>query len=334
MELSVAASARVLGRFAAGPGSHVAQGAILRGSHGGVRLGAGSAVLENCVFVDTPTHACTIGERTVFGHRAVVVGATIGDLCEIGNGAIIGEGAQLGDRCFLGEGTLVPAGTAVPDDSVLVGRPARRIRTANSGDIERLLMLRGGNLEVPAAGTHDHPPTTTAHGDHTMGQLYAYRDKTPAIGTGTVLFDSAEVTGDVIIGDDCIIGAGVKIVGDSHGPVRIGDRVQILENTVLHLLPDNELVIGDDVHIGPAAMIHGCHIGAGSVIDAAAIICDGVVLGHECHVTTGSLVPQRAEHPARTRLEGFPAKPTTLDAAPSAPGWAIDPDDLPRRVLP
>ena len=96
-----------------------------------------------------------------------------------------------------------------------------------------------------------------------MGQLYAYRDKTPRIADSAVLFDSAEITGDVVVGEGSIIGAGVKIIGDSHGPVRIGARVQILENTVLHLLPDNELVVEDDVVIGPGAMIHGCHLGAG-----------------------------------------------------------------------
>ena len=68
-----------------------------------------------------------------------------------------------------------------------------------------------------------------------MGTLYAYRDKEPVLGAGTVLFDSAEITGDVVVGEDSLIGAGVKIIGDSHGPVRIGSRVQILENAVLHL---------------------------------------------------------------------------------------------------
>lgn len=68
-----------------------------------------------------------------------------------------------------------------------------------------------------------------------MGTLYAYGDTTPTIGAGTLLFDSAEITGDVTVGTECVIGAGVKIIGDSHGPVRIGSRVQILENAVLHL---------------------------------------------------------------------------------------------------
>ena len=51
--------------------------------------------------------ATTVGRRTVFGHRCLIVGATIGDLCEIGNASILMPGATLGRRVFLGEGTLV-----------------------------------------------------------------------------------------------------------------------------------------------------------------------------------------------------------------------------------
>ena len=58
-----------------------------------------------------------------------------------------------------------------------------------------------------------------------MGRLYAYRDKIPRIADTAVLFDSAEITGDVVVGEGSIIGAGVKIIGDCHGPVRIGARV-------------------------------------------------------------------------------------------------------------
>src|SRR5205823_840730 len=104
-----------------------------------------------------------------------------------------------------------------------------------------------------------------------MGQLYDYRGITPTIAASTVLFPTAEITGDVVIGERSIIGAGVKIIGDSHGPVRIGDDVQILENTVLHLLPDNDLVIDDGATVGPGAMIHGCRIGAGTVVEPGAI---------------------------------------------------------------
>jgi carbonic anhydrase/acetyltransferase-like protein (isoleucine patch superfamily) len=160
-----------------------------------------------------------------------------------------------------------------------------------------------------------------------MGTLYAYGDKTPTIGAGTLLFDSAEITGDVVVGQDSLIGAGVKIIGDSHGPVRIGSRVQILENAVLHLLPDNALVIDDDVIIGPGAMIHGCHIGRGSVIEPAAIICDWSSVGAESLVRAGACVKQRDRFGDRSVLDGFPARLVdTLTAPPAQPGWMLPPD--------
>jgi carbonic anhydrase/acetyltransferase-like protein (isoleucine patch superfamily) len=145
-----------------------------------------------------------------------------------------------------------------------------------------------------------------------------------------VLFDAAEITGDVVVGDNSIIGAGVKIIGDSHGPVRIGARVEILENTVLHLLPDTELVVEDDVVIGPGAMIHGCHLGAGTVVEPAAIVCDFRRVGAGSIIRAGACVKQRARFGARAVLDEFPAGQVgSLDAAPSRPAWAFDLDDLP-----
>ena len=177
-----------------------------------------------------------------------MIGATVGDLCEIGNASKLMPGARLGDRVFLGEGTLVPAGMTLPSDVVAVGRPARIIRTASADDLARLLALRDGDLSVP-------PPTAITVEDTqetiTMGQLYEYRGIVPSIAASAALFPTAEITGDVVVGERTIIGAGVKIIGDSHGPVRIGNDVQILENTVLHLLPDNDLIIDDGVIIGP-----------------------------------------------------------------------------------
>ena len=71
----------------------------------------------------------------MFGHRCIVVGAAVGDLCEIGNASVLVPGARLGDRVFLGEGTLVPTGMSLPDDVVALGRPARVVRTASADDL-------------------------------------------------------------------------------------------------------------------------------------------------------------------------------------------------------
>src|SRR3954470_339115 len=319
----IADSATLLGRMQVGAGAILAQGVVVRARQESVSIGNHSAVLENGVVIGTPAHPVRIGQRTVFGHRALIVGATVGNLCEIGNGAILLPGAQIGDGSILGEGTLVPAGAVIPPSAVLVGRPPHVIRSASDADRERLAVLREHQTDLTDYPGHRRTAALQA-GAH-MGTLYAYRDKQPVLGAGTALFDSAELTGDIVVGEDTLIGAGVKIIGDSHGPVRIGSRVQILENAVLHLLPDNELIVEDDVVIGPGAMIHGCHIGRGSVVEPSAIVCDWSRVGEESVVRAGACVKQRARFDDLAVLDGFPAHQVgTLDAAPPRPAWAFD----------
>ena len=209
----------------------------------------------------------------------------------------------------------------------MVGRPARIVRSATADDIRRLTALREGDLSVP-------PPTAITIENRQeaipMGQLYAYRDTLPTVAASATLFPTAEITGDVVVGERTIIGAGVKIIGDSHGPVRIGDDVQILENTVLHLLPDNDLIIHDGAIIGPGAMIHGCRIGAGSVVEPGAIVCDHSVLGPGCVVRAGAVVKQRSRFAAGAEIDGFPAVDVGRISVPAPlPTWAWHPDDLP-----
>jgi carbonic anhydrase/acetyltransferase-like protein (isoleucine patch superfamily) len=216
----IARSVVVLGEVHVGAGAILAQGLVVRSHGAAVSIGNYSAILENGVVIGTLAHPVRVGQRTVFGHRATIVGATIGDLCEIGNGAILMPGSRLGSGCILGEGTLVPPDTVIAAGSVLVGRPPHVIRSATDADRERLAVLRQHQTNLT-----DYPGTVVPgpmRAGERMGTLYAYRDKTPSIGAGTLLFDSAEITGDVAIGKDSLIGAGVKIIGDSHGPVRIG----------------------------------------------------------------------------------------------------------------
>jgi carbonic anhydrase/acetyltransferase-like protein (isoleucine patch superfamily) len=319
----VAGSAVVLGNARLGEGSLLAQGAVVRSRGSTVEIGTGSVVLENSVVIGSPTHPTTIGRRCAFGHRSLVVGATVGDLCEIGNASILMPGARIGDRVSLGEGTVVPAGMSLPDDVVAVGRPARIVRTASSEDMRRLSDLRGGDLSIPP---HTAITVEATQENRAMGQLYAYRGIVPSVAASATLFASAEITGDVVVGERTIIGAGVKIIGDSHGPVRIGNDVQILENTVLHLLPDNDLIIDNGAIIGPGSMIHGCRIGAGSVIEPGAIVCDHSVLGEGCVVRAGAVVKQRSRFDAGAEIDGFPAVEVGhMSALPEVPAWAWQP---------
>src|SRR6185312_6561073 len=176
----IARSAVILGEVHVGAGAILAQGLVVRAHGAAVSMGNYSAILENGVVIGTPDHPVRVGQRTVFGHRATIVGATIGDLCEIGNGAILMPGARLGNGCILGEGTLVPPNTVIPDDAVLVGRPPHVIRSATDADRERLAVLRQHQTNLTDyAGTVVHGSTNAGE---LMGTLYAYRDKTPSIG--------------------------------------------------------------------------------------------------------------------------------------------------------
>ena len=181
----VAHSAVVTGTARLGEGSLLAEGAVIR-SHGtGVEVGTGSAVLENSVVVGTTGIPTIIGRRTVFGHRCLVIGAAVGDLCEIGNASILMPGAVVGSRVFLGEGTLVPAGTTLPSDVVAVGRPARIVRSASDDDLVRLATLRGGDLSLPAPTATTIQPTQERTA---MGQLYEYRGILPVVAASAALF--------------------------------------------------------------------------------------------------------------------------------------------------
>lgn len=326
--MKIARSAVIIGTARLADDAIVAQGAVIRSLLGSVEIGSGSVVLENSVAIGSPTMSVKVGRRTAFGHRCLIIGATVGNLCEIGNASILMPGATIGDRVFLGEGTVVPTGMALPNDVVAVGRPARIVRSASADDYARLTELRGGDF---ALGTSSFIIVNTKQEALPMGQYYEYQGIVPTIAESATVFPTAEITGDVVIGERTVIAPGVKIIGDSHGPVRIGNDVQILENAVLHLLPHNDLVIDDAVIVGPGAMIHGCRIGSGSVIEPGAIVSDFSQLGENCVVRAGAVVKQRSKFPAGSEIDGFPAVMTSqLAEAPVVPGWALRAEEFPR----
>ena len=318
----ISPSARIIGQVEKGEGCYLAPGVVIRSNHiEGVTLGDNAWILENSVIIGSKEMPTKIGSRTVLGHKSLVVGATIGSWCEIGNNVIIGSGAKIGNWCIFGEGTLIPEGMEIPAESVVVGRPGKIVRKLRVEDREMIERLRVNNL----AENHKNLIGQDAERKvENMALIYSYKDKIPQIGEGCFLFATAEITGDVHIGENTIIGAGVKIIGDAHGPVRIGKNVQILENTVLHLLPENQLIIGDNVIIGPGAMIHGCELGEGTIIEGGAIICDYSKLGRNCLVKAGTLVKQRSTFPENSVLEGFPATIIkTLEEMQPLPSWSF-----------
>ena len=100
----------------------------------------------------------------------------------------------------------------------------------------------------------------------------------PVIGERAFLAETATIIGTVEIGDDCSIWYGAVLRGDV-GAIRIGNRVNIQDNAVLHATYEqSECIIGDDVSIGHGANVHGCIIGNDVIIGMGAIVMDNTIV--------------------------------------------------------
>lgn len=121
----IAPNATIVGDVVLGENVSIWYGAVLRGDSGRITVGAGSNIQDNCVLHEKTT----IGRSCTVGHSAIVHGCTIGDGCLIGMGSIILDGAVLGEGCLVGAGAVVTGKTNAPAGSVLLGSPAKVVKT-------------------------------------------------------------------------------------------------------------------------------------------------------------------------------------------------------------
>ena len=135
----VAPSADLIGDVRLGARSSVWFGAVIRADNTPIVLGAESNFQDAAVGHSDPGAPLTIGARVTVGHQAVLHGCTIGDEALIGMGARILNGAVIGPRCIVGAGALVTEGKSFEEGSLIVGSPARAIRTL---DDDTFAMLR------------------------------------------------------------------------------------------------------------------------------------------------------------------------------------------------
>ena len=128
----IAPNATVVGEVSLAKDVNVWYGAVLRGDCGKITVGEGTNIQDNAVVHDETT----IGKFCTVGHTAIIHGCTIGDNCLIGMGAIVLSGAELGDGCLVGAGALVTGKTKAPAGSILLGSPAKVVKTITQEQLE------------------------------------------------------------------------------------------------------------------------------------------------------------------------------------------------------
>lgn len=143
-----------------------------------------------------------------------------------------------------------------------------------------------------------------------------FRGVLPRIHPSAFVDQSAQVIGDVEIGEESGIWMNVVIRGDVNY-IRIGHRSNIQDLTMVHVMTGTHpTVVGNDVTVGHSALLHGCTIGDTCLIGMGAQLMNGATVGDECIVAAGSLLTEGLVVPPRSLVMGRPArvKRTLTDA--------------------
>jgi len=131
-------AAHVIGNVTLGARVSVWPTAVLRGDRDAIVIGEESNVQDGTVVHVDPGVPCTIGRRVAIGHRAIVHGATVGDDCLIGMGAILLNRVRVGHGSIVGAGAVCREGMEIPPNSLVVGVPAKVIRETTDAERERI----------------------------------------------------------------------------------------------------------------------------------------------------------------------------------------------------
>jgi carbonic anhydrase/acetyltransferase-like protein (isoleucine patch superfamily) len=140
-EYWVAETATLIGRVRLKRQTSVWFGAVLRGDNEWIELGERSQIQDNATLHTDPGFPMTIGANCVIGHNVILHGCIVGDDSLVGMGAIMMNGSRIGSNCIVGAGAVITEGKVLPDNSLIVGAPARVIRSL---DDEAREMIRDG----------------------------------------------------------------------------------------------------------------------------------------------------------------------------------------------
>ena len=138
--------------------------------------------------------------------------------------------------------------------------------------------------------------------------LRPFRDVLPRVHPTAFIDDSAQVIGDVEIGEESSVWMAVVIRGDVHR-IRVGRRSNIQDGTVVHVMNrTHPTTVGDNVTVGHGALLHGCTIDDRGLIGMGAILLNGAHVGTGSIVAAGTLVVEEMKVPPRSLVMGSPGK--------------------------
>ena len=137
--------------------------------------------------------------------------------------------------------------------------------------------------------------------------IHAFGDNRPVLGPRAFVAPSADVIGRVELGEDasvffqCVLRADINFI-------RVGPRTNVQDHTTLHVASDLGTSLGADVSVGHGCTIHACSVGDRVLVGMGSIIMDGTVVGDDCLIAAGSLLPKGKTFEAGSLIMGNPAK--------------------------
>ncbi len=138
--------------------------------------------------------------------------------------------------------------------------------------------------------------------------IHPFKENSPKIHDSTLVMESAQIIGDVVIGEESSVWFNAVIRGDVNH-IRIGNHTNIQDGCVLHVArKTHPLIVGDEVTVGHNVILHACTIHSRCLIGMGAIVMDGVEVGGNSIVGAGALVTAGTKIPPRSLVLGSPAK--------------------------
>lgn len=137
--------------------------------------------------------------------------------------------------------------------------------------------------------------------------LISYKGDKPEIHPTVFVAPGAKVIGKVLVGEESTIWFNTVLRGD-EGPITIGKRCSIQDNSTIHLYEGAPVVIEDEVTVGHNVILHGCTVGKRSIIGMGSTILDHAEIGEECIIGANTLIPPGKKIPPRSLVVGSPGK--------------------------